>query len=108
MNIEELVSLIKSRPGMFIRKNNLDILSHFIDGFFFNRYMEEKQDKVDEEFQQKFNDWVRNWIKKNKKITLDKNRKYVFYIQQVCKEEDERIQMFFELCDEFFCELHKM
>ncbi|WP_020224855.1 hypothetical protein [Holdemania massiliensis] len=105
MNIKELIQLVKRRPGMFIGDLKLEYLYHFINGFLFNNISTSRADEIDEAFKREFHQWVREWIKENKNIEFDEDRNYLYYIQEVCKSQEQCFTMFFELAEEYFKEL---
>lgn len=107
MNVEKLIQLVKLRPNMFIGESKLEFLYYYISGFLFNNITTNRADKIDMEFKEKFHEWVRRWIETNQNIVFDEERNYLFYIQQVCQNQEQCMSLFFRLSEEFFCELHK-
>ncbi len=107
MDIENLIqNYIKKRPCMFIEKLNFDYLRSFLNGFLCCSYYTQKDNRIDSIFKNEFHDWTRKWIEKNKNMIFDVNVDYVFYIRSVCQTEKECFDLFFDLCDIFFKEVH--
>lgn len=105
-NIETIIKFIKRRPGMYIGEINFAYLVHFLNGNLFNDPSAWKEGTVSYHFKCEFSEWVKVWIEKNRKIQLEGQRNYQLYIQEVCKTQQECLDMFFELSEIFFQELH--
>ncbi len=102
MNIEELVKCIEKRPCMYIEEFNFDYLFHFIRGFLYHN----ASNNIDRIFKYEFHEWTKKWIEKHKNILFEQERDYHYYIQNVCKTQQECFELFFKLCYIFFDELH--
>lgn len=107
MNIEQLVNRVRFRPPMFTGSFSLEPMVHFINGFLYNNLMSDRADDIDIAFKNQFHDWVRIQLEKKYKIKLEKNRDYLTYISEVYQDLEQGLKVFFELCDEFFIEMHK-
>lgn len=105
MNVDELIQRIEKRPGMFVGNENLEAISHFIGGFLYSRITSDKMSYVDIAFKEQFHEWVKNTLEQNFAIQFDEERDYVYYITEVCKDDQERAKVFFELCADFFDEV---
>ncbi len=107
MNLEELIQQIKKRPGMYVGCIELEPVVHFINGFIFSNLVADRIDNVEMEFKEKFHDWARRKIEKRYNIKLEEHRNYLFYIKHVSIDSEENLKIFFQLCEDFFEELHK-
>lgn len=108
MNVENLVKTIKLRPEMFIGTPSLKALFYFISGYLYNLIESNRADDIDKRFKNDFHFWVKDRLEREYSIDLDEQRNYVFYIQQITKNDEEQIDEFFRLCDEFFNEQSKI
>lgn len=102
VDIKTLIECIKKRPCMYIGELNFDYLFHFLNGFL---YHNSSKNNINGIFESEFHEWVQKWIEKNKNILFEEERNYHYYIQNVCKTQEECFALFFELCDIFFDEL---
>lgn len=87
---------------MFAGGKNLDNIYHYINGFLYSNLAAGREEAVDLAFKNQFHEWVKSNIEKSCKLEFAEHRNYVFYISQVCHSEEERLEKFFELCEEFF------
>lgn len=109
-NIEELFKHIKLRPQMYVGEEvTLERISLYISGFLASRYRRSGMNPIDFAFQNQFHQWVRNWALKNYGDEFDfpGGWGYVKHISQVCKGEEERVKIFFELAEKFFREMKR-
>ena len=107
MNIETLIEYMEKRPCMFVGELNMEYLFRFISGFLCHSLSVQEIDNTDRIFKDKFHQWVQKWIEKEKNILFDQTREYIFYIQSVCKTQEECFELFFKLCHIFFDELRE-
>ena len=107
MNIEELIILIKPRPCMFIGELNLEFLQQYINGFLFNSVVTKTADEVDQKFKEDFHEWVRCRLEKEIGKEFPVARNYVYYINSVTQDDKKKVDLFFELVQEFFEECHE-
>lgn len=107
MDLEELIQRIKAKPGMFVRIIDLDHISCFVSGFLFNSIMNDRADDMESAFNGKFHAWARHALERKYNIKFDVDRGYVFYIEQLETSPNRRLELFFDLCEEFFNELRK-
>lgn len=107
MNVKSLIQQMKLRPAMYVGKINLEVTFHFINGFLYNNIITDRVDNIDLAFKNQFDEWVKLTLEKKKNISFNEQRNLLFYITQVCKSEEERLEMFFELCEEFFNQISK-
>ena len=106
MNIEQLINRVRVRPAMFTGSFLLEPMFHFINGFLYNNAISDKTGYIDKAFQYQFHDWVKIQLEKNHKVKLDDNRNYLTYINKVYQDSEQSLKVFFELCDDFFAEIH--
>lgn len=106
MNIEQLINQIKLRPLMYIGCFRLEPMFHFINGYMVNNFIMGKDDFIDRAFRQQFNDWIKIQLERKHNIQLEPHRNYLYYIHEIYKDTEDSLKIFFELCDEFFSELH--
>lgn len=107
-NIEEILKGVKLRPQMYVGEEvTLERLSLYISGFLAGRYGKSGMDPVDHAFKDQFHQWVRDWAVKNYGDEFDfpSGWGYVEHIGQICKKEEERLKLFFELAEKFFMEI---
>lgn len=107
MDIKKLIEIMEQRPSMYIGELKLESLYFFISGFLFNNIATHNADETDMMFKREFHEWVRKWIERNKNIVFDEDRNYLFYIQQVCQNQEQSVKLFFQLAREFFDGVHK-
>lgn len=101
MNVQMLIQYIKQKPEMFIGSCEMDYLHQFVSGFLFSNITNNQADYVDYAFKKRFHKWVKEQIESAKGVKYTEQRNYVYYISQ-SYEKDERIGVFFALCEEFF------
>ncbi len=108
VGLKALLRRIKDRPQMFvgnIDEHSLETLAHFIRGFLYSNINADRAEDCDLIFKHEFHDWVRDKLEKDRDVELASGRSYVFYLSEVFKEPKERLDAFFELCEEFFNEM---
>lgn len=102
MNVENLIKKIELRPGMYIGTLRLESIFYFINGYLYNTIESNRADIIDMKFKNNFHSWVKARLEKEYSIKFDEERNYVFYIQQIFKNDEDQINKFFELCHDFF------
>ncbi|WP_172253552.1 hypothetical protein [Saccharibacillus deserti] len=107
MNIEELISAIRKRPGMFVQDKRLDYIKYFITGFYCHGFVSKTVAVVDTHFSEEFHRWVKGWIKNNLGINFEEEHGWYEYIAASTKSNEEAFELFFRLTDEFFREFHQ-
>ena len=110
MNIKMLIRQMKGRPQMFvgeIGEFSLLLLSRYISGFLDSNRAADRAEVVDSMFKYEFHNWVRNKLKKSRCVEFDIERDYVYYLSEVFEDPKERLDVFFEFCEEFFEEVEK-
>ncbi len=107
MNVEQLIHQVKKRPGMYVGCIELEPVVYFIDGFMFNNFISGTINNIEKLFKEEFHDWVRRQLEERYNIQLEKHHNYMFYIIQVSQNAEERLNIFFNLCDDFFAEFHE-
>ena len=106
MNIEQLINRVRVRPAMFTGSFLLEPMFYFINGFLYNNAISDKTGYIDKAFQYQFHDWVKIQLEKKHKVKLEDNRNYLTYINKVYQDSEQSLKIFFELCDDFFAEIH--
>ncbi len=106
MNVEELISNMKKRPGMYVGCMELEPIFHFINGFTCSNSVSGKVDIVENAFKEEFHEWTRKQLEIKFNVNLEKEHNYLFYINQVSSNSSDKLKLFFELCDEFFSKIH--
>lgn len=102
MNIQQLLEQIKLRPAMYIGCFKLEPMFHFLNGFMFYKSISNNDDYVDTAFRNQFHNWVKTRLEKKYKIELDNNMNYLTYINEVTQDDEQKLYIFFELCQTFF------
>lgn len=95
MNIEDLISAIKRRPGMFVQHKRLDYIKYFISGFHCHGAVSKTAEMVDHHFNDGFHIWVRGWMKSNLGIEFDEKHGWYEYITLSTKSNEESVDLFF-------------
>lgn len=101
MNINELIKLMRKRPGMFTENSCLEEIAQFIGGFIFANSMSGHIEETDIIFKEHFHKWVKRNIEIEYNMFFSEDRNYVYYIKNSV-ELDSRISIFFDMCDKFF------
>lgn len=104
MTIQNLISIIKQRPGMFVEDNRLDYIKYFINGFYFQLSNSNCLTPIDEYFKNNFDDWVKSWIMDNRGINININVSWYSQIILITSGNDMALNLFFQLVNEFFSE----
>lgn len=94
MNVRSLIHQIKLRPQMFVGNDGLEAVHHFISGFLYNNFATNRVDAVDLAFKEQFHGWVKNKLE-NENRKFDGGRNYVFYINQIFQDTEQRLKLFF-------------
>ncbi len=102
MNVEDLIKKIELRPGMYVGTPSLEAIFYFINGYLYNTIESNRADSIDIRFKNSFHSWVKASMERKYFIKFDEQRNYVFYIQQVFKNNEDQINEFFKLCHAFF------
>lgn len=107
-NIEEYVFVIKKRWGMFLLKRQVDYLYHFLLGKSFTEYIIYEDNLMNKVFWKYFHDYCKNYIKKNRNVLEYqlKSSNWSDEIRKVCHDEDEAMELFFEIFDDFIRDFH--
>jgi hypothetical protein len=90
----ELIAIIRSRPGMYIGKNNIFCLKAFIDGWYFRD--ESKDTEI--ELLNEFYFWLQE------KYNIHDNRNWDELLFLIFKDEKKALDHFFRLFDDFLSE----
>lgn len=106
MNVKEIISAIKKRPEMYLGDTpNLSNLSYYLNGFLASNIIN-CDERIDKLFKQKFHDWIRLYLERELKISIEEqSRNYQYYIKKVCNNERECLDLFFKTTEIFFNEL---
>lgn len=107
MNVESLIKRMKLRPGMYVGTPSLEAIFHFINGYLYNNIEANHADDVDMVFKNCFHEWVKVRLEKDHSVKLDEQRNYLFYINHIFPDTEQRINTFFELSNNFFSEIDK-
>lgn len=104
MYIKEVIKTMKARPLMFVQEEKIDYICHFIRGFCASAgWYSSGTKEIDSYFEEWFVKWLNNWIIEN----YDNKHEFkTFYWNETLKEitqsEEEAVQLFYELCEQFF------
>ena len=60
MNLDDVIQILESRPGMITINRSLFEAELFINGFLFSRACDEILDKNEVRFQDEFSNWIRD------------------------------------------------
>lgn len=107
MNVKKLIMQMKTRPQMYVGEPNLESIYHFINGFLYNNISANRADDIDLEFKNRFHNWVKERLERSQDVKFNAERNYVFYLNQVFQDSSQKINIFFEFCEDFFCEMDK-
>jgi len=106
LNIKELIVAMKIRPQMFVFPVRVDYIYYYLMGFAASQNRNNPDD-VDLAFKNDFYYWAYNWIIKNKDSQYELNAAFWYHMfQDVTKEENEAVELFFKLSEEFFGKFH--
>jgi hypothetical protein len=92
MNVIELIDVLKSRPAMYIGKNNIFCLKAFIDGWYFRNIEEDTKMDVLVEFYL--------WLQNKFNIVDNRNWDELLFLK-FDKDEEKALHNFFALFEEF-------
>lgn len=102
MYIEETINSMKRRPGMYVKKENVEYIYHFVSGNCLAcQYLSD--DEMDRMFNEWFGKWLLQWIKEN---VSPQYEPVIFYwyldIKAIAGGEEKEVPLFYELCEKFF------
>lgn len=108
MNVKDFIKMIKKKPQVFVHEVRADYLEYVIEGFMCCNSMYKRTDNEEKCFHSHFVNWLVEWINKN----LDnKYRMKSFYWHQILRDvtndEQEAVDLFFQLCDLYFQQYEK-
>lgn len=107
MNVEEMIQVLRIRPGMYLIDLKLSYVYQFIGGFLYNNIATDNADEVDRYFKSEFYGWVTNWILEKKGLEEDRAYDWLQILSNISENNQEAINLFFYLCDKFFSEFHR-
>ena len=102
-----LIMQMKTRPQMYVGELNLELIYHFINGFLYNNIITNRADDIDFKFKYQFHNWVKEKLEKDQDVKFHVERNYLFYLNQVFQDSIQKINIFFEFCEDFFGEIDK-
>ena len=103
MNIKEYLSAVQNRPCMFLEEERLDYLYHLIIGYVGSNSANGNNSKEDLKFISYFSRWLLAWVRNHVNHNYEpKTMIWYHTIKDVTSSENEAIDLFFKLCDEFF------
>ena len=105
MNVANLIKKIELRPAMYVGFPSLEAISHFVNGYLYNNIEANRADDVDMAFKTNFREWVKANLERDYLVKFDEQRNYVFYINQIFQDTEQRINAFFELSNKFISEI---
>ena len=105
--IDEMISDIKKRPGMYVNEVRLDYIYHFLVGFLGGNVSIPEAQEIDIAFRRNFIPWVDDWIYKEKGIEFIRSQAPLWYqrISLCTNNEEEAVELFYKLSEEFFQDL---
>lgn len=107
MNIEQVIEVIKDRPLMYIETLRIENIHHLLRGFHLSSVVNKTCEPLDNYFNVYFIKWVLQWIRKNKNPNYDVESFYWHhFIKDITESEEEAIELFFQLSEQFFEEYH--
>lgn len=106
-DIEERIKILKRRPGMCIGKQDVTVeeLFIYIMGFCNGKQVSDSMTMLDESFYRCFTYYVYDWMEKNNRLN-HKELKFSWYKFFEIVKEEERVSLFYSLCEKFFSEYH--
>lgn len=105
MYIRELIKSIQIRPLMFVQEERLDYIEHLLMGYCGACHKSNSITEMDKNFNCWFEKWLREWIRVNYNDSYE--LKTLFWhdaIRDITYDENEAVQLFYKLCEQFFCE----
>lgn len=102
---EEMVNLLKRRPGMYIgtKNTNTEELYIFLKGFYVGKSACEMTTELDITFYRNFSRYVYDWLEKNNKLN---NEQFSFEWYRLLDSFEEGISLFHLISEKFFSEYH--
>lgn len=110
INIEELISSIKKRPRMYVYEVRVDYIYYLLVGCLISNLRSVNAQRIDYVFKRDFIEWVIQWLYKNKEVDFRVRNKIILWYQMIseCAHDDEEaVNLFFQISEEFFAEYHK-
>ena len=106
MSIKEFIKAVQNRPLMYVEEIKIEYIYYLVVGFLGSNLINKAGYSIDDKFHAHFYHWVLDWIKKNVDKNYDKvNFFWCNFFKDITDNEEEAVQMFFKLCDEFFEEV---
>ena len=102
MYIEETINSMKRRPGMYVKKENVEYIYYFIAGNCLAcQYLSE--DEMDKMFSSWFGKWLLQWIEENINPMYNPMKSFWYLdIKAIAGGEENEVPLFYELCEKFF------
>lgn len=108
MNIKEFIISVRNRPQMYIEEIRLDYIYYLVIGFLGSNLINKDSCIIDQNFKSHFFKWVLKWVKKNVDKEYEQKSFFWYHIfNEITSNEEEAVELFFNLCDEFFEEFKK-
>ncbi len=101
MNIENLVYMIKKRPGMFLIRIDIKCLYQFLYVYFFVKYDNYVDNLMNKFFWNNFHDFSVNYISQKRMNYSKSSDNWCYEIRNVCNNEEEELELFFAIFKEF-------
>lgn len=102
MQIKELISSIQKRPKMFVKEERIDYIFYLLFGYC-GAHSKLSEDDMDRSFCIWFGKWLIMWIEDN--VDAEYSSKTAWWyddIKTIAKNEQDELNLFFELCNKFF------
>lgn len=107
-NVTNVIKNIKIRPLMYVEKEELGYIIQFINGYVYHSNIIDEENEINNKYQLEFHFWLAEWIKRNR------NNLYEFHtyhiskmIYEITDSEEEAVELFYQLTDEFFAEMER-
>lgn len=105
-DVEEMVKLLKGRPGMYLGKKNTNTeeLYLFLNGFIAGKSASEMLTALDVSFFRNFARYMFDWLDKNNKLN---GKEFAFeWFMLLDSFGEEEISLFYLICENFFSDYH--
>ncbi len=108
MNIQEFVKAVQSRPQMYVEKVRVDYVYYLIIGFLGSNLINSNECGIEQCFRLHFSKWLLEWVRENKDKQYNSTSFFPYTIlRDITNDEQEAVELFFELCNYFFEECDK-
>lgn len=102
MKIEQLITTIQKRPGMFVKEEKIEYIYYLLLGFC-GASKNYANDNIEQKFCYWFGKWLIIWIEDNVDAEYAPQTAYWYDdIKRITKKGQNEVTIFFDLCKSFF------